>query len=185
MPWQACLISPSCVIQVCDTCCCADCGARGTFLQSSLDLLQPVVLAAFSASSAAHEEIAWPVLLPALIAVAEQLDQTCRGQFADALWSACRSASCPPTWCEGTQLCCLLLLSVSQLFICLRRLHTPVLRMGCDHIPLRLDLTCCNGSKTTKQHRAQVRHFFSVCLARPHMRISCLCCERDCTVVRQ
>lgn len=178
------LIFPRCVTQACDTRCCADSGARGTFLKSSLDLLQPVVLAAFSASSTAQEQVAWPVLLPALIAMAEQLGQTCRDKFADALWSTCRSALCPPTWCGGTQCaapCCYLLVSCSSACVdCIL-----LLRIGCDHIPLRLDLNCCNGSDTTRQHSAQVKHFFSVCLAQPHMRLSCLWCKTDCTVVRQ
>ncbi|KAL0020919.1 hypothetical protein WJX77_011015 [Trebouxia sp. C0004] len=66
--------------------------AKLAFLKSSHDVLQPAVLNCFSASSATDGEAALSILLPAMIAVAEQLGLACRTQFASALWKAARDA---------------------------------------------------------------------------------------------
>ena len=69
---------------------CAGSEAKLTFLKSSHDVLQPAVLSFFSASSAAIGQAASSMLLPAMVAVAEQLGLACRTQFAGALWKATR-----------------------------------------------------------------------------------------------
>ncbi|DBA85458.1 TPA: hypothetical protein ACH3X2_000410 [Trebouxia sp. C0005] len=66
--------------------------AKVSFLKSSHDVLQPAVLRLFRSSSAAGGEAASSTLLPALIAVAEQLGLACERQLASALWKAARDA---------------------------------------------------------------------------------------------
>ncbi len=71
-------------------CYCAGSEAKLTFLMASHDVLQPAVLSLFSGSSAADGEAASSTMLPAMIAVAEQLGLACKTQFASALWKAAR-----------------------------------------------------------------------------------------------
>ena len=71
-------------------CYCAGSEAKLTFLKSSHDALQPAVLSFFSGSSTVDGEAASGMLLPAMIAVAEQLGLACTIQFASALWKAAR-----------------------------------------------------------------------------------------------
>lgn len=71
-------------------CDCAGSEAKLTFLKSSHDVLQPAVLSFSSASSAADGEAASSMLLPVMVAVAEQLGLACKRQFVSALWKAAR-----------------------------------------------------------------------------------------------
>lgn len=88
--WVAMYVTAQLCIEGHHVWCCAGSEAKVSFLKSSHDVLQPAVLRLFRSSSAAGGEAASSTLLPALIAVAEQLGLACERQLASALWKAAR-----------------------------------------------------------------------------------------------